>query len=153
MGRPGLCLLVALAIAALPVAGRGGMEWSIASNGLEEIGLSAGFRPEPVAVTPQAPAYPLPVQIGPISNSAYVCAVLGMDGNAREALREVKELKRRLDGGYSLDESRPFWSRVAASRDDIRAYARHSWLPEATLAKADAAGVLMDELAELYAER
>jgi hypothetical protein len=70
----------------------------------------------------------------------------------REALRLGRDLARRLDGGYSLDESRPFWERMAALRPEIRAYARHSWLPESARAKANAARELMDALEKLYAE-
>jgi hypothetical protein len=72
--------------------------------------------------------------------------------SARESLRLVKDLKRRLAGGYSVDDSRPFWDQIAALRQDISAYAGHSWLPESARVKAEAAGGLMDELASLYGE-
>jgi hypothetical protein len=68
----------------------------------------------------------------------------------RELTRLAKDLKRRLEAGYERDEIRPFWDGIELLRGDIRAYARHSWLPESTRTKARAAQELLDTLAAYF---
>jgi hypothetical protein len=68
----------------------------------------------------------------------------------RQLTRRAKDLKRRLDAGYERDEIRPFWDGIELLRGDIGAYARHSWLPESTRAKAVEARELLDTLAGYF---
>ena len=69
------------------------------------------------------------------------------------ALR-VKQLlvdyKKRIDNGYSQEDSRPFWDQIDLLRGDIQAYARNSWLPASTDQKADRVSALFDQLAHYY---
>jgi len=69
---------------------------------------------------------------------------------AKQILERTDQLKRRLASGYTKDETQPFWDGIAALRGDIQAYSRHSWLPEATAARADKAGDLLDDLGRFY---
>lgn len=68
----------------------------------------------------------------------------------RQMLGRVDTLKRKLDVGYTRDESLPFWEQVAELRGDIQAYARNSWLPPDTAALAQRAGDLLDTMAHYY---
>jgi hypothetical protein len=70
----------------------------------------------------------------------------------RQLTRLAKDLKRRLDAGYERDEILPFWDGIELLRGDIGAYARHSWLPESTRAKALEARGLLDTLAGYFQE-
>jgi hypothetical protein len=70
----------------------------------------------------------------------------------RQLARLAKDMKRRLDAGYERDEIRPFWDGIELLRGDIGAYARHSWLPESTRTKAQAAGDLLDTLAAYFTD-
>jgi hypothetical protein len=69
---------------------------------------------------------------------------------ARQVKGLVVEYKKRIDSGYSRDDSKPFWAQINELRGDIQAYARKSWLPPATDRKADAVSALFDQLAHYY---
>ena len=64
--------------------------------------------------------------------------------SARQLLGCIATLRSKLGAGYDRDESWPFWELCEELRGDIRAYARHSWLPEATAERADTANKLLD---------
>jgi outer membrane PBP1 activator LpoA protein len=68
--------------------------------------------------------------------------------------RQIRDLlpsyRKRIDEGYSLEDSRPFWDQIDELRGDIQAYARHSWLPPETDRKADRVSSLFDQLAHYY---
>ena len=72
---------------------------------------------------------------------------------AREVRTLLTSYQRRIDEGYSLEESRPFWDQIDQLRGDIQAYARHSWLPPATDRKADRVSALFELLAHYYRSR
>ncbi|MGI9591975.1 MAG: hypothetical protein ACR2P8_11455 [Myxococcota bacterium] len=72
---------------------------------------------------------------------------------AREVRTLLSSYQRRIDEGYTLEESRPFWDQIDELRGDIQAYARHSWLPAATDRKADRVSALFDQLAHYYRTR
>lgn len=71
---------------------------------------------------------------------------------ARQISPYLKDLKKRLDSGYTRDEAQPFWDRIQQLRGDIRAYARHTWLPDSTRQKAEKAASLLDQLASYFPE-
>lgn len=70
--------------------------------------------------------------------------------SARQLLACIETLRSKVAAGYDRDESWPFWEQCEELRGDIRAYARHSWLPEATSKRADAAQQLLDKLDRYY---
>ncbi len=70
--------------------------------------------------------------------------------SVREIAGINEELSRRLANGYTRDETQAFWDRIALVDDDLRAYARHSWLPPDTRDRARRAGGLLDELGAYY---
>ena len=65
----------------------------------------------------------------------------------------VAELRKRVAAGYDLEESRPFFERVAELRPDVAAYAGQSWLPEPTRKRAAAVRSLLDRLSRYYQEQ
>ena len=70
--------------------------------------------------------------------------------SARRLLGCIETLRRKVGAGYTRDESWPFWEQCEELRGDIQAYARHSWLPEATSKRADRVGDLFDEVDRYY---
>ena len=70
--------------------------------------------------------------------------------SVREIAGINQELSRRLAAGYTRDETEAFWHQIALVDDDLRAYARHSWLPPGTRDRARRAGRLLDELGAHY---
>ena len=71
---------------------------------------------------------------------------------ANELGRRAVNFKTRIEIGYSEEDSKPFWDEIDELRGDIQAYARHSWLPPETDAKADRVSELLDELALYYSD-
>ena len=72
---------------------------------------------------------------------------------ARRVRDLMRDYKSRIDKGFTLEESRPFWDQIDALRGDVQAYARHSWLPAETDRKADRVSALFDQLAHYYRNR
>jgi len=72
---------------------------------------------------------------------------------SRQVLDLLPGYKKRIDEGYTREESRPFWDQIDLLRGDIQAYARQSWLPPATDKKADRVIELFDQLAHYYSRR
>ena len=70
--------------------------------------------------------------------------------SARRLLGCIETLRRKVGAGYTRDESWPFWEQCEELRGDIQAYARNSWLPEATAKRAAKAGELLDKLDRYY---
>jgi len=70
--------------------------------------------------------------------------------SARHLRECVQTLRRKVNAGYDREESFPFWEQCTELRSDIQAYARHSWLPEATDKRANRAGDLIDTLGRYY---
>ena len=54
--------------------------------------------------------------------------------------------------GLHQDETQVFWAQMVLLRGDIQAYARRSWLPEATRERADRAVRLLEQLGRYYPE-
>ena len=69
---------------------------------------------------------------------------------ARQLRSRLLDFKKRIDTGYDQEESLPFWAQVAELRGDIQRYARSSWLPPETDAKADRVAALLTQLAHYY---
>jgi len=70
--------------------------------------------------------------------------------SAKQLLGCIDTLRRKLGAGYDRDESWPFWEQCEELQGDIRTYARHSWLPEATAERAATARKLLDKLDRYY---
>jgi hypothetical protein len=71
----------------------------------------------------------------------------------KELQPRVAELRKRVAAGYDLEESRPFFERVAELRGEIAAYAGQSWLPEPTRKRAAVVRSLLEELSRYYKEQ
>jgi len=55
-------------------------------TGIRKLELSSYYSAQPISVTPRAPSYSLPIQLGDIANADRVCGALQLDDNDKEAI-------------------------------------------------------------------
>jgi len=80
-------LLVLCAVLAALAAGAGAANATEGNEtGIRKVELSSYYSPSPISVSPGAPSYSLPIQLGDIANADDVCETLHFDANAKEAV-------------------------------------------------------------------